>query len=393
MQGGDLKLKTRLQSLATIGAIPSAAFGAVGDFFSPIGGWVFVGAAGALACVVAVILLATLSIKGERFFSTVWARMTVETPEGKRIWNPARPWTSHALHVVGVFGLVCFFIAGKSFAASKNGGVLAAKVPGFAAAQVQLGLTEKMYEEARKTNATLDRIDSKADNFKRERSDDPRKELSNSGVQWEAVRLERAIKDGDTRTVDLFLQGGMPVSAIGAIDAFGLEKPEIANLIISNSSLFDGSRCKRFLTGLDAENVLSASTHGAKLIESLSDNDKGRAVAKEYLNEWRQRVEQNRADYKRQDASRVSAKECIRVQSNDAALASKAVELGSPTRHNTLNDYQFMLAAIQAAVMVGRTDFSKQIKQYCDKQAIVPERGNDDDKQFNSWKIISDLVN
>lgn len=392
MQAGELKLKERLQSLAAIAAVPSAAIGFIGDLFSPVGGWILVGAVGIVALGAAVILLATMSLKGQKFYDTLWARMTVESAESRWIWNPARPLTSHALHVVSVFGLICLLIAGKSFAATESGGILASNVPAIAVAQQQLGVTEKIYDEVRKTNVTLERIDSKADNFKRERSDDPRKELTNSGVMWEANRLDSAIKQGDIKTVDLFLQGGMPLSPFGAISAFERNKPEVVNLIIRNKSLFDVSRCKHFLSSLNPQDVLSGSEHRAGLIEALCANDAGRAVAKEYLSDVQNRFTRNQAEYKREDAQRISSKECIRVHTNDAALGTKAGEFGSSSEKYTVNDYEFMLASIQASIMVGRTDFSKPIKEYCDKQALLPVRDDDDQKRLSSWKKISGLV-
>lgn len=392
MQAGGVKLKERLQGLATIAAIPSAALGLIGDVFNPAGGWILVGAAGIVALLIAVFLLATMSAKGQRFFDTLWARLTVESPDSRWIWSPERPWTSHGLHVVCVFGLISLLIAGKSFAASESGGILAANVPAISVAQQQLGLTEKIYEEARKTTAALERIDDKADNFKRERSDDPRKELINSGVLWESVRLERAIADGDIRTVDLFLQGGMPVSARGAVSAFKRESPEIAELVARNKALFDASNCKHFLTDLDPETVLGGDKHREGLIAALCANKAGRAVAQEYVDDMQERYTWIQAENKRRDAQRMSSKECIRIQSSDEKLADKALAFGGPTRHTSLDDYEFMLVSIHTAISVGFTDFSKPIKEYCDKQAETPVRDDSDLKRLNSWKKIARLV-
>lgn len=49
--------------------------------------------------------------------------------------------------------------------------------------------------------------------IKNGKSDDPRVELKNIGVEWKSGSLLQASKDGDLRVVELFLKGGMPVSS------------------------------------------------------------------------------------------------------------------------------------------------------------------------------------
>ncbi|NMV37604.1 hypothetical protein [Ralstonia insidiosa] len=49
--------------------------------------------------------------------------------------------------------------------------------------------------------------------IKNGKSDDPRVELKNIGVEWKPGNFLQASKDGDLRVLELFLKGGMPVSA------------------------------------------------------------------------------------------------------------------------------------------------------------------------------------
>ncbi|UZF16143.1 hypothetical protein [Ralstonia pseudosolanacearum] len=51
--------------------------------------------------------------------------------------------------------------------------------------------------------------------IKNGKSDDPRVELKNIGVEWKAGNLLQASKDGDLRVIELFLKGGMPVTLNG----------------------------------------------------------------------------------------------------------------------------------------------------------------------------------
>ncbi|NML59955.1 hypothetical protein HHL21_02415 [Massilia sp. RP-1-19] len=392
MGGGEIKLKERLQGLAAIAALPSAAIGVVGDVFSPVGGSVVVAAAGMAALCTAVVLLATMTVRGQKFYETVWARMTVDTDDARWIWNPARPWTSHALHVVSVFGVICLLIAGKSFAASDGGGVLASNVSAVSVAQQQMGISEKLYAEVQKTNQALERIDTKADNFKRERSDDPRKELLNSGVMWEAIRLERAIADGDIRTVDLFLRGGMPVSPMGAAYAFELGSPDIAVMVAKYPSLFDAGKCPAFLARLDTKAILAASPHAAKLVRSLCANDVARAYAKEKLESAEGMLAAEVKTVREEEAQRKPVGQCMRDLANDKNLFGKAMETGVRMPMGGLSDYDVMLYGISHAASAGRTDFSQEIRAFCEKQVKLPKRDNSFVDAVKSAEKLADWV-
>jgi hypothetical protein len=393
MAAGEVKLKERVQGLAAIGAAPSVALGVAGDLFSPVGGWIVVGAAGILALFVATYLLAKMTLKREMFFDTLWGRLTTESPDSRWIWNPSRPWTSHGLHIVIAFGLLCLFISGKSFAARATGGIVASNVTAISVAQQQLGVSEKLYQEARKTNQTLESIDTKADNFKRESSDDPRKELLNTGVLWEASRLDRAIADADIRTVDLFLRGGMPISAAGAVSAF-TQGPAVTELLVRHSALFDAAKCEAFLGRLGSEKVLAAKAHGMQLLKALCANDSGRQFAKRSAGDARETLARESALRRQEDAKRRSSAECTRHFLSDRTLGDKAIQSGNDVRAimGGLSDYDYMLIKIKNAIMSGRTDYRKEIGEYCDKQAVPPERSDHAENNVKAWENILDAV-
>jgi hypothetical protein len=394
MAASGMKLKERAQGMAAVAAAPSITLGLAGDLFTPVGGWIAVGIVGVLALVLAVYLLVNLTLKRDLFFNTFIGRITTDSDDWRWIWNPYRPLSSHGLHMTIVFGVICLFIAGKSFAARTEGGLVAAKVPAVSVAQQQLGLTAKLVEEARKTNRTLDSIDFKADNFKRENSDDPRKELVNSGVLWESIRLERAISEGDTRTVQLFLLGGMPVSGTAAAAAFEQSAP-IANLLSEHAALFDEKKCDDFFQKINMKAVLTAGAHNAKLVTVLCGNDFGRRYASKELAAT-QAALAKRLDYRRKEkAARKPVAQCIRDNQNDGNLTSRAMEVNAGRAiFGTLSDYEYMLIKIQNALITGRSDFQKEIQEYCQKQAKENE-SNDDyyEKNMLMWEKISDWVN
>jgi hypothetical protein len=78
-------------------------------------------------------------------------------------------------------------------------GLYASLVPAISSVQKSLGGVER----------DLDEIKISLKKVKLETSDDPRKELANLGVAWSGDNFLRAVKDGDERTVRLFLAGDM----------------------------------------------------------------------------------------------------------------------------------------------------------------------------------------
>ena len=62
--------------------------------------------------------------------------------------------------------------------------------------------TSKIITDIRKTTVLMN-------NVKKERSNNPRKELNNQGISWEKHNLADAYYQGDIKVVELFLKGGM----------------------------------------------------------------------------------------------------------------------------------------------------------------------------------------
>ncbi len=393
MTVGGIRLKERVEGMAAVAAVPGVTLGLLGDVFTPVGGWVIVAIVGALALLLAVCLYVKLTLSRERFFSTFVGRITTESEDWRWIWNPSRPVTSHALHMMIVFGVICLLISGKSVEARAEGGLVAANVPAAAAFQQQIGLTEKLVEEARKTNRTLESIDSKADNFKRESSDDPPKDLVNSGVLWESVRLERAIADGDIKTVRLFLLGGMPLTGIGAAAAFEQSAP-LADLVSAHASLFDARKCEDFFWRLNKKAVLTAGAHGARLVTSLCSNDVGRTYASNELARADNALKEHLDDRRKEAAARKPIAQCVKEHLNDGALTTKAMEVSSTRAiKGTLSEYEYMLFNVQSALVAGRSNFQNEIQEYCKSQTVETKSDGSYENNVSTWKKIGKWVN
>jgi hypothetical protein len=116
-----------------------------------------------------------------------------------------------------LIGLVVISIAvsGCSYFTSVNssdGGFIVKTFPEAADLQRSLGIIESNLKSIDQHSANIEKntqeISSKADNFKREVSDDPQKELSNMGVSWSNESFSQALKRTDYRVVKLFIDAG-----------------------------------------------------------------------------------------------------------------------------------------------------------------------------------------
>lgn len=82
----------------------------------------------------------------------------------------------------------------------------------------QGGFLAATSEDARALQSNLLRLEQQAGDMKTSlqriesgKSDDPRVELRNIGVEWSEVELERSSRRGDLRVLELFLKGGMSI--------------------------------------------------------------------------------------------------------------------------------------------------------------------------------------
>jgi hypothetical protein len=192
-----IALSKKLRTALAAGAIPSTSIAAVGDFFSPKGGWLLPLVLGMLTLVVLVILL---------LLGTGKARTVTAGDEEFEGW-----WEGQRHQQLGVWVLTAFTVSALVFgfwsrAKAETGGVLSAALPPVAQAQQIAGLLK---ESAVSQRRTAEATESIRDTVKRETSDNPRKELANMGVAWTTVGLGEAIRTGDVTVAGLFLEAGM----------------------------------------------------------------------------------------------------------------------------------------------------------------------------------------
>lgn len=116
---------------------------------------------------------------------------------------------------IAVLGLFTTYFLSASH--RESGGFLADSVPAIAMMQDDLGLIAAHTERIAKSTEAIEGhtrdISDKMDNVKREISDNPRKELANLGIEWKPEAFLEAVSIGDLATVQLFVDGGMPMVA------------------------------------------------------------------------------------------------------------------------------------------------------------------------------------
>ena len=89
-------------------------------------------------------------------------------------------------------------------------GLIVTKVPELAALQQSLtGIKGDLNEILTSTTSAAKGIESLNKSAKKETSEDPRKELSNIGLLWDAEGFLKSIENGDKRAINLYLAGGM----------------------------------------------------------------------------------------------------------------------------------------------------------------------------------------
>lgn len=116
---------------------------------------------------------------------------------------------------IAVTGLFTTYFLSASH--KEAGGFLADTVPAIAMMQGDLGLVAEHTARIAKSTEAIEGhtrdISSKMDDVKREVSENPRKELANLGIEWKPDAFLEAVSIGDLGTVQLFVDGGMPLTA------------------------------------------------------------------------------------------------------------------------------------------------------------------------------------
>ena len=93
-----------------------------------------------------------------------------------------------------------------------NGGVISSIIPGVYEWKKDIGLIKSSLQDislsSEKTAKSAESLVAKSDNFKKEVSQDPRKEVANLGLSWSDEDFYKTISSGDIATAELYFIGG-----------------------------------------------------------------------------------------------------------------------------------------------------------------------------------------
>ncbi|WP_429214951.1 hypothetical protein [Aeromonas veronii] len=136
-------------------------------------------------------------------------------------------WYTPLASTLIIFSLLSYGANYYSEAHGDGHGVLAENIPFIDRLQKELGLiqttlndisentkntaanTAKIADNTAEISKEVKKVKSVLDGVKKETSDDPRKELSNMGINWSRESLYDAVQSGDIKALTLFLSGGM----------------------------------------------------------------------------------------------------------------------------------------------------------------------------------------
>lgn len=191
------------------GGVLGGITGFVGDVLQPIAPFGFY-----IAAFCVVVLLVSLLLLISPFNSDLSSRFSDY-------------WYAPFASALIIFSILSY---GANYYSESNGdghGVLAANIPAVDRLQQELGLIQaRLNDISENTKETAENTAKIADNtadiskeveesntilggVKKETSDDPRKELSNMGVNWSRESLYDAVLSGDIKVLTLFIAGGM----------------------------------------------------------------------------------------------------------------------------------------------------------------------------------------
>lgn len=196
---------------AKVGAMTLGAgsiFGAVNDLLNPL---VAIADYVVMACAIMLLIMLAFLISSQLRS----AIQGVNAPEGVKQFIQDYWFAPLFLNVI----ILASVVAGAAYwskSTDEQAGVLANTFPSIRSWQQDMGVVQEKLDriDANTYQAAiaLESLNTKADNFKREVSDDPRKELANRGILWNKNNFIDAVEANDIETVGLFLDGKMAIA-------------------------------------------------------------------------------------------------------------------------------------------------------------------------------------
>lgn len=215
----------------------------------------------------------------------------------KMIWKRHRPlWLSLQLKLMALIAVVVVILGQVSKAKAETGGILATHFESFAYVQKHI-LDIK---------TDLKEIKDQLKNVKQEISADPRKELTNLGLQWREDDFENAVQKADLKVLKLYVESDFVPNDLYAGSAvyYALEKgnEQVINYLVQmklESKFSSGgnhrSGCFGLLHGFDDIGPGLKFTNGKKLLKNVCGGDKEKQFLKDKLNQMELEISNQRS--------------------------------------------------------------------------------------------------
>lgn len=204
----------------------------------------------------------------------------------KKIWKHHCPlWMSPQFRLMIMVALVVVVLGQVSKAKAETGGFFATNFETFAYVQKHI-LDIK---------TDLKEIKNQLKNVKQETSADPRKELTNLGLQWREDDFENAVQKADLKVLKLYVESDFVPNDLyaGSTAYYALEKgnEQVINYLVQmklESKFASGgnlrSGCFGLLHGFEDIGPGLKFTNGKKLLKNVCGGDKEKQFLKDKLN-------------------------------------------------------------------------------------------------------------
>lgn len=239
---------------------------------------------------------------------------------------------------------------------------------------------------------------------------DPKKELAKSGIPWSSDSMLKSAQENDLNSLELFLQGGMPIDISLAKNILMDGNNDEVNLLVKYSYLFNPNNCmklfKQNMNIEDQKNIILRE-YSQLITNKLCGNNVGRSIINNNLKIERDNYNSAVNEYNRQlrelEKRRVSADDCIKNElSNNAEKLLKDAAMFDLKSSSRIDGRNELLAQIKIRMItdydlnhgLGVDNFISEIKpfikKYCEKQVNEMPNINIDDHYFKFWQTISD---
>ncbi|RKV73697.1 MAG: hypothetical protein D8H97_27220 [Neisseria sp.] len=239
---------------------------------------------------------------------------------------------------------------------------------------------------------------------------DPKKELAKSGISWSSDSMLKSAQENDLNSLELFLQGGMPINISLAKNILMDGNRDEVNLLVKYSYLFNPKNCVKLFEqdmNIEDQKIIILREYSQLITHKLCGNDVGRSIINNNLKIERDNYNSAVNEYNRQlrelEKRRVSADECIKNElSNNAEKLLRDAAMFDLKSSSRIDGRNELLAQIKIRMItdydlnhgLGVDNFISEIepfiKKYCEKQVNEMPNINIDDHYFKFWQTISD---